>query len=428
MAGAAPWWYAFTLLWPLNLSPIYPLWPLDRSSLLWWAPLLASILVALGLLLRASRLKLLSWGPWHAAIMLAPASGLVVFANLALTYVSDHFLYPGMIGVALALGSAVALVSARAPKLAPILAILGVVIASGWGILAARHAGVFQDDKTLWSRAVEVSPRSYGGLLGLAEASRIRGEHARAAELYRKAIEIRPQAVDGHLFLGRALLAANDPSSAEAPLRRALELQPASAVAMTLLATTYERTRRFQEGIELFRRAVAADPTDADARIGLARMSVGFGRWDEAGEHFAVAVRLRPSEPMVWVGLAQSRLVAADAPSAVASLREGLAVNQDALPIVNMLAMVLATSQDDRVRNGREAVELANRAVRLSGGTNPQVLETLAAAQAEVGDFAAAVATATRASTLAQQAGDARGSSRASALAQQFQQRRPLRQ
>jgi hypothetical protein len=43
------------------------------------------------------------------------------------------------------------------------------------------------------------------------------------------------------------------------------------------------------------------------------------------------------------------------------------------------------------VRDGAEALELAQRAVQLTGGDDPVVAATLAAAYAETGDFEAAV-------------------------------------
>ena len=64
---------------------------------------------------------------------------------------------------------------------------------------------------------------------------------------------------------------------------------------------------------------------------------------------------------------------------------------------------MLATNPNASIRNGTEAVELAGRAVQLSGGREPAVLGTLAAAQAEAGQFAEAVKTARTAIDLATQ-------------------------
>jgi Flp pilus assembly protein TadD len=67
----------------------------------------------------------------------------------------------------------------------------------------------------------------------------------------------------------------------------------------------------------------------------------------------------------------------------------------------NDLAWLLATCWEASLRNGPKAVELAQQAEMLSGGKDPEILETLAAAYAEASRFGEAVETAQRAVELA---------------------------
>ena len=64
-------------------------------------------------------------------------------------------------------------------------------------------------------------------------------------------------------------------------------------------------------------------------------------------------------------------------------------------------AWILATSPDPSVRDGARAVELATRAIQLSGGQEPRAFDALAAALAETEKFSAAVDAAEQASTIA---------------------------
>src|SRR5213594_3079658 len=68
----------------------------------------------------------------------------------------------------------------------------------------------------------------------------------------------------------------------------------------------------------------------------------------------------------------------------------------------------------NRSRNGTRAVQLAEEALQLSGGRNPLILRTLAAADAESGRFAEAVGTAQRGLEIATKQGNA-------SLANEFQ-------
>jgi hypothetical protein len=59
--------------------------------------------------------------------------------------------------------------------------------------------------------------------------------------------------------------------------------------------------------------------------------------------------------------------------------------------LLNRVAWLLATSAAAELRQGARALELAERAVRLSGGQDAESLDSLAVASAEVDRFDAAV-------------------------------------
>jgi hypothetical protein len=73
---------------------------------------------------------------------------------------------------------------------------------------------------------------------------------------------------------------------------------------------------------------------------------------------------------------------------------------------LNNLAWLLAANRDAAVRNGAEAVNLAERACKLSDYKTPVFIGTLAAAYAEAGRFGDAVTTAEKARDLALAAGE----------------------
>jgi Tfp pilus assembly protein PilF len=75
---------------------------------------------------------------------------------------------------------------------------------------------------------------------------------------------------------------------------------------------------------------------------------------------------------------------------AVADFNKALEIEEEDESLLNNFAWVLATSPDDKVRDGKRAVELATKASELTGHQTPHVLSTLGAAYAETGDFESA--------------------------------------
>jgi tetratricopeptide (TPR) repeat protein len=71
--------------------------------------------------------------------------------------------------------------------------------------------------------------------------------------------------------------------------------------------------------------------------------------------------------------------------------RQAIAIKPNYAAAYNNLAWVYATSIQKMYRSGQEAVHLATRACELTGFKNASMLDTLAAAFAEAGDFKSAL-------------------------------------
>lgn len=91
------------------------------------------------------------------------------------------------------------------------------------------------------------------------------------------------------------------------------------------------------------------------------------------------------------------------------------------------LAWLLATHENADSRDGAEAVRLARRAVELTGEQDARLLETLAVASAEAGDFPAAVQAAHKALKLALASENQALAGTLAAQLRLFQAGRPLR-
>jgi tetratricopeptide (TPR) repeat protein len=122
---------------------------------------------------------------------------------------------------------------------------------------------------------------------------------------------------------------------------------------------------------------------------------------EEAARTYEAALTRWPDDWQLHDHLAAVFHVQGKVEKAVAHWRDAVRLLPNNIDSLHQLALVLATSPDASLRNGREAIELAQRAVALAAGQEPKFLGTLAAAYAESGQFTKAVETAEQAVALA---------------------------
>jgi Flp pilus assembly protein TadD len=162
------------------------------------------------------------------------------------------------------------------------------------------------------------------------------------------------------------------------------------------------RTGRSQEALAAITRAVQLAPQNAEAHnnLGLALMQVGRPR--DAVASLRTAAELNPQYAEAHYNLGHALIAAGDPAGAADQFRETLRVRPDWTPALGSLAWLQAT-EPAGIRNPGEAIRLASRAADLTGRSDAQVLDVLAAAYAAAGRFADATQTAETAAAIAAQ-------------------------
>jgi Flp pilus assembly protein TadD len=155
------------------------------------------------------------------------------------------------------------------------------------------------------------------------------------------------------------------------------------------------------EAIAHFQKALEIQPDFAEAHYNLGNALFQKGMKDQAAIHYWRAVEIQPDFAPAHNNLGTVLLEQGRVDEAIAHFQKALDSQPDFVDALNNLAWVLATSPQASVRNGAKALQLAQEAVRVSEGGDPAILETLAAANAETGRCADAVAIARRALQLA---------------------------
>ena len=173
------------------------------------------------------------------------------------------------------------------------------------------------------------------------------------------------------------------------------------AVLVAFWALIFLESSFYSDAETLYRVTLAKNPKADLAHNNLGLVLFKAGQIDEAAWHFQQAVELRPSSAHAHNNLANVLRLTGRTREAAAHYEAALKSEPNNPSTCYNLAMLLATSPDPSLRNGARALELAQHANQITGGRNPLVLATLAAAYAETGRFAEATATARAALGLA---------------------------
>jgi len=162
----------------------------------------------------------------------------------------------------------------------------------------------------------------------------------------------------------------------------------------------HERQGEFTEAIEEFRKVLAENPAHADSAYLLASCLARTGSEADAVVYARKALasdakhwRARRLLGGIYSRDGRYRLAAEE-------LQRVLKGRPDDALTLNNLAWMLATCPDPTVRDGAKAVTLATRACKITQRGVPPMLDTLAAAYAEAGQFDQAVKAVREALTL----------------------------
>ena len=450
IAGRGIWFYVAKLAWPYPLIFIYPRWKINSSQLIAYLPLVAALAGLLALwLIRAKWSRAVFFAAAYYVVSLFPVLGFFSVYFFRYSFVSDHFQYLASMGPLALAGAGIvtgcsrlaaprrlsALPSTsrhRAVVTMPLVEICGILLLS-LVFLTWLQTAVYHNLVTLYTGTLTKNPGCWMAHYNLGIVLNDQGDADGAIAHYRQAIELRPNYAEAHYNLGRLLVQKGQLDEAIAHYEKALEINPADAEAHNNLGTTLFASERVDEAIAHYRKALAIQPDYADASCNLASalLSKGAldgaiayylaclaispdqaeaqynlasalfrtGRMDEAIAHYQKVLELRPQNADAHANLGSVFLAKRRVRDAIAQYRDALRIAPDNVAAQSNLAWLLATAADPSLRNGSEAVLLAERAESESSRSENHaiVLRILAAAYAETGRFIEAKKTAEQA-------------------------------
>jgi len=343
---------------PGDMVYLYPI----PSQWEWWQ--VAGACVVLGFItltavafLQSARWFVVGW-LWFIG-MLAPTLNVIA---VGLQSIADRYTYLPLLGVFIMVVWTFAEVSKHWPKRAWIAGGAALLVSLAMAAGTRRQAQVWQNSLALFSHAVEASTNNPVAHYNLGvELLLVQGRPAEAA----------PQ------FL--ATLRAHEAGARYNEVHRA----------HNNLGYILNNYGRWNEASNWLAQGLALRQDDAELNLNFGRTLLALTNAPAAVLHLTKAARLLTNSAESGVLLGQALAVAKRPGEAAAQFRSTLAAHTNSVEALSAFAWLLATSPDEQVRNGAEAVRLARRARALTN--SPVTLLALAAALAENGQIPAAL-------------------------------------
>jgi tetratricopeptide (TPR) repeat protein len=359
--------YLLKMIWPVHLAVFYPLpkqiaWPVVAVS--------AAILIIISAVVwrerRRSPCLLVGW-LWFLGT-LVPVIGLVQVGDQAM---ADRYSYFPLIGIFCAIVFFANEKARQFQFLKMPFAVAAVSILAACLVLTENQLRYWHDSESLFRHALAISDES-----ALA-----------------------------HLNLGEALQDQNKPAEALAEYREVLKLDPSRHEAYNNIARILDEQGKAQTALDYCRTAVRLDPKSAFSHNNLGLVLMELGDFNEALGEFSEATKLDANYASPRFQIGKILLKLGRAAEAMPHFREALAIEPDNYQMLIYVARVLAADENPQVRNGKDALALADEANQLTASPQAVGLDTLAMALAENGRFDEAAQAENQAVSLAAAAG-----------------------
>ncbi|HUY95108.1 MAG TPA: tetratricopeptide repeat protein [Terracidiphilus sp.] len=276
--------------------------------------------------------------------------------------------------------------------------------------------------------AIEINPNFAEAHNNLGYAYRIQGHVDQAVTEFRAAIEADPKYVHAYNNLGMALASQGKLDEAARDFARAVLIEPNYAGAQGNLGRVLLEKGWASDSIPYLQKALDLGQDTADVHSNLGLALAQSGKFTDAIPHFRRALALQPDMMETRYYLGEALVMSGQPQQGLAEWREGLRRQPDNIQLLNDTAWLLATARDASLRDGAEALKLAQHAVELNGAKQAETLGTLAAAYAETGQFAQAIETEQRAANMAEQQGNQALARALAARLELLQAHTPIRQ
>lgn len=430
IAGRVIWFYASKVFLPLHLVAIYPKWEINAKAILQYIyPLSATAVIALLWIKKHQFGK----GPLIAVlyfiVTLFPVLGFRTIDYMKHSYAADRFQYLASTGLFVLFSAIITTIAERSGAARRWIqydgsALLILIL----GIITLQQSALYKDIETLFRYNLTFNPDSPAVHNNIAVELSRKGNIKEAAIHFSEVLKFDPDDASAHNNLGMALAESGKIDEAIAHYKEALRIDYKNGEAYSNYGVALAQKGELEKAIPFLKKAVKLHPSNYNFQYNLANGLSLMEKYQEAIPYLLEAIQLNPKYAEPHNNLGTAYIKTGKIEDAVFEYRKALEINPGLLEAARNLAWLLATNKNSAIRNGIEAVQLAEYANEHTNSNFPEILDTLAAAYAESERFSDAIQTAQKALNLARQRNQERIAKDIDERLQLYREAKPFRE
>jgi protein O-mannosyl-transferase len=361
IAGRAICFYAAKLVWPRDLTFVYPRWQISSAD---WGQFIFPATVILCLATAWKLKSATGRGPLACLLLftgtLFPALGFVNVYPMRFSFVADHFQYHASIAfiVLVVVGLVTFARYVRMPVQISrtISAVLLVCLAT----LTWQQCLIYRDSQTLWQATYELNPNS--SLVLTSIGLRLLNEHrdVEAEPYLARAVAADPDFESAQLAKGLWHKSRNEWKEARYHFEQTVRIDKRGVKGHLELAAVLTALGLKERAIHYYQRSVELSPGEVTAWVGLGSLLQEIGEFQLSQTAYQTALRLSPESSVIHYNIGVLHGQAGHSDKAIAAYRRSIELNpDDAYSHINLGSLYAQR------RQFREAIEHWESAVRL---------------------------------------------------------------
>jgi tetratricopeptide (TPR) repeat protein len=248
-----------------------------------------------------------------------------------------------------------------------------------------------------FDKVIELSPNSPLVYTHRARIHALNSKYEESLAELDKCLQLDPDFSMALLLRARIYQQQGEAAKALADVNGVLRKDPDQPQARQLHALLLAGNGKLGEAIDDLEQLRDKDPNDADLLLQLGMFYSASQQTQKALETFTAVVERNPGSWVAYRSRGDAYLGLGKQAAAIADYESALKLDPENSGVLNNLAWVLATSPDEKLRDGKRAIELATTACKVTDYKQAHILSTLAAGYAESGDFKNAILWSTKA-------------------------------